>query len=192
MQLFGVGALEALLVMVITLIVVGPQRFPEIARQGGRWFRVGRRFAADVTADFREALHEIEEEVVAEGDDLHAVREIGEEIGAGLRENSADLDQLRRDTERAAEQAGTGTERPASAAEQHDGDGEPPEPTGEATPRGEGASQSPSQRVSSPPPIASPVTPPERESSESQGQLSDATPDLPQSGSPGREHTPDA
>ena len=124
MQLFGVGALEALLVMVITLIVVGPQRFPEIARQGGRWFRVGRRFAADVTADFREALHEIEEEVVAEGDDLHAVREIGEEIGAGLRENSADLDQLGRDTERAAEQAGTGTERPASAAEQHDGDGE--------------------------------------------------------------------
>ena len=153
MQLFGVGAFEAVLVMVVALIVVGPKRFPEIARQGGRWFRVARRFTADITGDFREALKEIEEEVVADGDDLRAVREIGEELEVGLRETSTDVEQLGRDTERAAQQAGTGAEASEKGAKRPDGDGEP---SGEAAPREQGASPSPSQPASSPPSAASP------------------------------------
>lgn len=187
MQLFGVGAFEALLVMVVALIVVGPQRFPEIARQGGRWFRVARRFTANITTDFREALHEIEEEVVGEGDDLHSVREIGEELQAGLRETAADLDQLGRDTERAAEQAGTGAEASVKGAEQPGGDREP---SGEATPRAESAPPSPSQPASSPPPTASPVMPEKRKTAaELQNQVRDATRSLRETSSPGHEPT---
>ena len=119
MELFGVGALEALLVLVITLVVVGPQRFPEIAREGGKWVRKARRFTAEVTAELREAYSELEEEVRAEGDDLRAVREIGEEVRTGLQESATDIRRIGRDAGEAATVADT---PPTSVSESEDGD----------------------------------------------------------------------
>jgi sec-independent protein translocase protein TatB len=107
MELFGVGALEALLVLVITLVVVGPQRFPEIAREGGRWVRKARRFTAEVTAELREAYVELEEEVRAEGEELRSVREIGEEVRSGLQESATDIRRIGRDAGDAASVATT-------------------------------------------------------------------------------------
>ena len=77
MSLFGVGAMEAGLVLVIALVLVGPQRFPEIARQGGKWYRVARRFTAEVTKDLRLAVDEIEQEIKTETEDLQSIRELG-------------------------------------------------------------------------------------------------------------------
>jgi sec-independent protein translocase protein TatB len=119
MELFGVGALEALLVLVITLVVVGPQRFPEIAREGGKWVRKARRFTAEVTAELREAYSELEEELRAEGDDLRSVREIGEEVRTGLQESATDIRRIGRDAEGAATVA-----EPAADAEAEAGDGD--------------------------------------------------------------------
>jgi sec-independent protein translocase protein TatB len=102
MELFGVGALEALLVLVIALVVVGPQRFPEVAREGGKWVRKARRFTAEVTAELREAYSELEEEVRAEGEDLRSVREIGEDVRTGLQDSAADIRRIGRDTGEAA------------------------------------------------------------------------------------------
>jgi sec-independent protein translocase protein TatB len=82
MELLGVGAAEALLVLVVMLIVVGPHRFPEIARQGGRWYKVARRYAAVVTADVRGAVKEIEAEIEETTEDLREVRDLGEEMTA--------------------------------------------------------------------------------------------------------------
>lgn len=125
MELFGVGAAEALLVLVITLIVVGPRRFPEIARQGGRWYRMARRFTADVVGDAKVALEELEQEVDDSGEGLRSIREIGKELSAGLEDTTRDLTALGRDVERAAGQAG----QPADGQSQAD----EPEPL--ATPR---------------------------------------------------------
>lgn len=91
MELFGVGIGEAGLVLLIALLVVGPERFPQVAREGGRWYRMARRFAADVTADLQGALQELENEVNEQSGDLKAVREIGEEVRAGMRETSSDV-----------------------------------------------------------------------------------------------------
>lgn len=77
MSLFGVGAMEAGLVLVIALVLVGPQRFPEIAREGGKWYRIARRFTAEVTKDLRVAVDEIESEIKAETEELQSVRELG-------------------------------------------------------------------------------------------------------------------
>ena len=63
MTLFGVGAGEAILVLVLTLIVVGPQRFPEVARQGGRWFRIARQYTTEVMQDVKTVVSEIEQEI---------------------------------------------------------------------------------------------------------------------------------
>ena len=81
MELLGVGAAEAFVVLVIALIVVGPQRFPEIARQGGRYFRMARRYAAEVTSDVRGAMAELEAEVEQQKEELQAAHE---EIATGL------------------------------------------------------------------------------------------------------------
>jgi len=117
MELFGVGAGEALLVLVITLIVVGPQRFPEIAREGGRWFRMARRFTAEITADVRSAIDELEEEVAAEGDELRSIREIGTEVESGLRESAADIRRIGRETDADATVAIDGAGAEASSAD---------------------------------------------------------------------------
>ena len=79
-ELFGVGALEALLVMVIALMVAGPQRLPEIARQAGRWYRIARRYTSEITTDLRGALNELEEDVKADTEDLRSVRDIGDDL----------------------------------------------------------------------------------------------------------------
>ena len=85
MELLGVGAMEALLVLVVALIVVGPHRFPEIARQGGRWFRVARRYASEVTRDVRGAVEELQSEIDEEREELRSIRDLGDEVEADLR-----------------------------------------------------------------------------------------------------------
>ena len=96
-ELFGVGFAEAVLVLVIALILVGPQRFPEIARQSGRWYRMARRYTAAVTADLRGALDELEDEVKADIDELRSIRDIGDEFESGLADTTTDLDGIARD-----------------------------------------------------------------------------------------------
>ena len=59
MDIFGVGIFEALLVMVVALIVVGPNKFPDIAKSAGRWFSVARNYAAEVRTDIESATDRI-------------------------------------------------------------------------------------------------------------------------------------
>jgi Sec-independent protein translocase protein TatA len=108
MSLFGVGAMEAGLVLVIALVLVGPQRFPEIARQGGKWYRIARRFTAEVTKDLRVAVDEIESEIKAEVDDLQSVRELGD--------LDADLKAAGKDLQAATESVAEAAEEPSTAA----------------------------------------------------------------------------
>src|SRR5690606_32870768 len=88
---------EAGLVFVIALIVVGPQRFPEIMRQAGRWYRMARAYSNEVMKDVRSAVDDIEREVRAETDDLKSVGELAD-IGQDLRRAREDVDEIRRDT----------------------------------------------------------------------------------------------
>lgn len=84
--------MEALLVGVITFILVGPDKFPELARQAGRWYRVARAFTADVMADVQGAVKEIEAEVDATtGGGLRSIRELTE-TGNILSEARADVE----------------------------------------------------------------------------------------------------
>ncbi len=92
MQFFGVGSSEAILVFVIALIVVGPSRFPEIARSGGRWFRIARRFTAEVTKDLRVAVDEIDAEIKSETGDLRSIRDISKDIESDLNATARELD----------------------------------------------------------------------------------------------------
>ncbi len=109
MELLGVGAAEAFVVLVIALIVVGPQRFPEIAREGGRYFRMARRYAAEVTSDVRGAMAELEAEVEQQKDELQAAHE---EIATGL---STSIAETRSEIENIGREAGDAVQDAAAA-----------------------------------------------------------------------------
>lgn len=52
----GVGFSELLLLALITLLVVGPQRLPEVARTVGGWARQARQAWAGLKSEFQEEM----------------------------------------------------------------------------------------------------------------------------------------
>ncbi len=123
MNLFGVGASEALLVLVLALIVVGPQRFPEIARQGGRWFRLARGYTDEVMKDVRSAVDEIEQEINDEtsdfasfGDLTKDLRSIREDVETVTKETTTDAKAAVTSAEQAANETPAATSTESTAA----------------------------------------------------------------------------
>ena len=49
--MFDVGLLELMLVGIVALLVVGPERLPKLARTAGMWLGRGRRFISSVKED---------------------------------------------------------------------------------------------------------------------------------------------
>ncbi|RJQ12356.1 MAG: twin-arginine translocase TatA/TatE family subunit [Dehalococcoidia bacterium] len=109
MELFGVGPLEALLVGVIAFLVVGPDRFPELARQAGKWYRVARAFTADVMSDVQGAVKELEAEVDASTGGLRSIRELTE-AGSILSEARADVETATSSVQAVVETSAVSTE----------------------------------------------------------------------------------
>jgi len=72
--MFDIGFWELVLIAVVALLVVGPERLPELVRETGRWVRAARRFITD-------ARYQIE-------------RELDVDTRGDFRENIADLDRL--------------------------------------------------------------------------------------------------
>ena len=56
MDLFGMGPLEILLILVVALLVFGPERLPEIGRTIGKTVRAFRKGAFDLTAQMTKEL----------------------------------------------------------------------------------------------------------------------------------------
>ena len=56
--MFGVGLSEIVVVVVVALLVLGPEKLPEVARQLGRTLRELRRTADDLQATLHEAMYE--------------------------------------------------------------------------------------------------------------------------------------
>ena len=54
--MFDIGFWEIIFIMIITLLVVGPERLPKIARTAGLWVGKMRGFVASVKADIDQEL----------------------------------------------------------------------------------------------------------------------------------------
>ncbi len=80
MEFLGVGLPELLVILVLAVLVVGPQRLPEFAAQLARFMRAFRRYSSRITAEFNETLQELETEY----DDMKGE---WKDVGQGLDED---------------------------------------------------------------------------------------------------------
>jgi len=62
MDFLGIGLPELLVILLVTLIVVGPRRLPEMAAQLARFIREFRRYSANITREVTDALEDFERE----------------------------------------------------------------------------------------------------------------------------------
>ncbi len=78
--MFDIGFFELIIIMIVALLVVGPERLPGIARKAGMWFGRGRRFVQSVKRDIdRELAAEELRRVFKEQADSSGLHEIVEE-----------------------------------------------------------------------------------------------------------------
>jgi sec-independent protein translocase protein TatB len=54
--MFDVGFWELMLISVVALVVIGPERLPGVARTAGKWLGKGKRMIRDVKADIDQEL----------------------------------------------------------------------------------------------------------------------------------------
>jgi len=77
MNVFGVGPLELIVIMIVALIFVGPERLPSLAADLARTIRELRKYTNSLAAEFNEVVQEIEKETTGD-------RAEWKEIGQGL------------------------------------------------------------------------------------------------------------
>ncbi|MGD0765877.1 MAG: twin-arginine translocase TatA/TatE family subunit [Dehalococcoidia bacterium] len=62
MEFLGIGLPELVVILVLTMIVVGPKRLPETAAQIARAIREFRRYSSGITSELNEAVKDLERE----------------------------------------------------------------------------------------------------------------------------------
>lgn len=109
LNFLGIGIPEILVILIIALIVVGPQRLPEVAAQIGRAVRQIRRYAAEITYQFREELDALTREYEAMQEELkrtqEELRQVQEQIREDARAVAQDLESAQRDIAEAVDTA---------------------------------------------------------------------------------------
>jgi sec-independent protein translocase protein TatB len=76
LQMFGVGVLELLVILVLITIVVGPDKMPGLAADLGRWIRQTRAYAKHLLGDFNEVVAELEKEAGASREDWQEIANV--------------------------------------------------------------------------------------------------------------------
>lgn len=91
--MFDVGFTELLLVGLVALVVIGPERLPGVAKTAGKWLGKGKRMLSDVKA-------EIDQEIKAE--ELKKILEVQRQnkpLQELIDSATESTDELRKDTE---------------------------------------------------------------------------------------------
>jgi len=84
--MFDIGFWELIFILVIALLVVGPERLPRVARTVGLWLGKARGLIASVKADIdRELAAEELKRTLARQAAVPELEEIIEEVDAGVR-----------------------------------------------------------------------------------------------------------
>ena len=76
MDFFGIGPLEIILILIIGLLIFGPQKLPQIGRDVGKAFRSFKKASMNLTAEIEKELDDVKKEVkdIASEEDLQDVK----------------------------------------------------------------------------------------------------------------------
>lgn len=111
--MFDVGFFELLVIGVVALLVVGPERLPKVARTAGLWLGRGRRFIGSVKDDIdREIKADELRQILDKQKQNNPMHEIVEDTKSGI-------EQLKSETESVL----TNSSKPKSSGtdDKHDG-----------------------------------------------------------------------
>ena len=85
--MFDVGFFELMLIGVVALLVVGPERLPKLARTAGKWLGKGKQMINSVKADIAQEMKAEElKKILEEQQQLNPVHEIMDDTRKTLNE----------------------------------------------------------------------------------------------------------
>ena len=76
MDFFGIGPLEVILIIIIGLLIFGPQKLPQMARDIGKAFSSFKKASMNLTAEIEKELDDVKKEVknITSEEDLQDVK----------------------------------------------------------------------------------------------------------------------
>ncbi|MEM1402883.1 MAG: Sec-independent protein translocase protein TatB [Pseudomonadota bacterium] len=83
--MFSIGFFELLLVGIIGLLILGPERLPGALREASAWVNQFRRYASDVRRDFEEQVDDLENYAALEN--LRDGRKLLDDVQRDLRQS---------------------------------------------------------------------------------------------------------
>jgi sec-independent protein translocase protein TatB len=96
MNFLGVGPLELVVVLVVALLVVGPERLPRLAADLARTIREIRKYTGSLAAEFNEVVKDIDRETAEERTEW---KQIGEGLTGATQSVTDALREARSDAE---------------------------------------------------------------------------------------------
>ncbi|MFP5405195.1 MAG: Sec-independent protein translocase protein TatB [Gammaproteobacteria bacterium] len=91
--MFDLGFSELMVIGVVALVVVGPERLPKVARQAGQWLGKLQRYVSDVKSDINRQM-ELEELRSLQKEVTEAARDMESSLKATVNETQAELNSI--------------------------------------------------------------------------------------------------
>ena len=107
MNVLGVGPAELIVILVVALVFVGPQRLPRLAADIARTIREVRKYTGSLAAEFNEVIQDFEKDTEGE-------RSVWKEIGTGITGATKSVTDAVRDVRTEIRSAGADAAAPAS------------------------------------------------------------------------------
>jgi TatA/E family protein of Tat protein translocase len=90
MDFFGIGTLEIILILIVGLLIFGPQKLPHMARDISKAFRSFKKASMDITAEIEKELDDVKKEVK----DINSEKDL-EDVKRGLAHFKKELEDIK-------------------------------------------------------------------------------------------------
>lgn len=106
--MLGIGFGELIVILIVALLVVGPERLPQLAAQAGRAVRDLRRMYANLRAELGPEFDDIERGIreIRSFDPRHQIREYGRDLLDDVSRDAPEVKQLARNQRLSLDQLG--------------------------------------------------------------------------------------
>lgn len=111
--MFDMGFTELVLIGIVALVIIGPERLPGVARTAGKYFGKLRRFMTNVKADVESELRadELREILNKQQDELQSLKKVVEDVGkdvdSGVGKMEAEIDKAAEEYQKTSAEEGS-------------------------------------------------------------------------------------